>query len=332
MDKQNKLSTKEVKWLVDEIEVEATLTLPEGTGPFPAVIMVAGSGPTDRNWTSPLLPGTNGSAALLAGELTQRGFATLRYDKRASGPHIKENMEKLMGKVSMQGHMEELAGGVAYLANQPNIDAKQIFALTNSEGCIHALNYQIKIHQPPFKGMVLTGAPARSVGDVAHSQVAEQMKALPQGSQWLAEYEHAINDFAQGKPIQIDPDLPQALQMTLGALSSPMNQPFARELWVTNPSELLKQVKTPVLVLIGKKDIQVDWQADGSIFEKEAASRDNISVEFPENANHVLKYEPLERSKINPAEATQTYNIDSTHLDPQCVGIIADWLNEHLSS
>ena len=55
-----------VSWLVDDIEVKATLTVPTGNGPFPAVLMVAGSGPTDRNWNTPLIPGTNGSAALLA--------------------------------------------------------------------------------------------------------------------------------------------------------------------------------------------------------------------------------------------------------------------------
>ena len=54
-----------VSWLVDDIEVKATLTFPTGNGPFPAVLMVAGSGPTDRNWNTPLIPGTNGSAALL---------------------------------------------------------------------------------------------------------------------------------------------------------------------------------------------------------------------------------------------------------------------------
>ena len=56
---------EQVSWKVDDIDVEATLTKPTGGGPFPAIAMVAGSGPTDRNWNSPLIPGTNGSAALL---------------------------------------------------------------------------------------------------------------------------------------------------------------------------------------------------------------------------------------------------------------------------
>ena len=107
-----------VSWPVDDIDVNASLTLPNGDGPFPAVIMVAGSGPTDRNWNSPLIPGANGSAALLAQVLAEIGFITLRYDKRASGPHAMENAARLVGKISMQGHLEELAGGVRLLASR----------------------------------------------------------------------------------------------------------------------------------------------------------------------------------------------------------------------
>jgi pimeloyl-ACP methyl ester carboxylesterase len=179
MSTQNGPLDLPVSWKVDDIDVNATLTLPAGGGPHPAVVMVAGSGPTDRDWTTPLLPGTNGSAALLAKVLTARGFATLRYDKRASGSHIKENMNLLAGKVSMQGHLEELAGGVQSLAARQDVDARRLFALANSEGCIHALNYQIQARDLPFAGLVLTAAPARPIGVVARSQITAQLAAVP---------------------------------------------------------------------------------------------------------------------------------------------------------
>src|SRR5262245_9070429 len=108
----------EVSWPLDSTTVYGTLVRPSGPGPFPAVVMVAGSGPTDRDWNSPLLPGTNGSARLLAEALAQAGIASLRYDKRASGPHIRENMQVLIGKVSMQSHLDELAGAVRTIADQ----------------------------------------------------------------------------------------------------------------------------------------------------------------------------------------------------------------------
>jgi hypothetical protein len=71
-----------VSWVLDEIAINGTLTRPHGEGPFPAVVFVAGSGPTDRDWNTPAVPGTNGSAALLAQALTASGYVTLRYDKR----------------------------------------------------------------------------------------------------------------------------------------------------------------------------------------------------------------------------------------------------------
>src|SRR5215468_4318880 len=80
----------EVTWQLDSTTMYGTLVRPAGGGPFPAVVMVAGSGPTDRDWNSPLLPGSNGSARLIADALSAAGIASLRYDKRASGPHVRE--------------------------------------------------------------------------------------------------------------------------------------------------------------------------------------------------------------------------------------------------
>src|SRR5579862_7734936 len=102
----------EVTWQLDSTSVYGTLVRPFGPGPFPAVVMVAGSGPTDRDWNSPLLPGSNGSARLLAEALARGGIASLRYDKHASGLHARANMQALIGKLSMHSHADELAGAV----------------------------------------------------------------------------------------------------------------------------------------------------------------------------------------------------------------------------
>src|SRR6266702_4213532 len=104
--------SSEIIWQLGEASVSGTLVRPVGPGPFPAVVMVAGSGPTDRDWNSPLLPGSNGSAHLLAEALARAGIASLRYDKRASGPNARENVPLLIGKMSMQSHVDELTGAV----------------------------------------------------------------------------------------------------------------------------------------------------------------------------------------------------------------------------
>ena len=313
-------------WLVDEIEVNASLTRPAGAGPFPAVIMVAGSGPTDRNWNTPLLPGTNGSAALLAQVLTQAGFVTLRYDKRASGLQGKDNAMRMLGKISMQAHIEELAGGVKLLAGRDDVDSRRLFALTNSEGCIHALNYQIQGAGPRLAGLLLTSAPARPVGVVAHSQIAAQLSAVPGGEQMLAAYDQAIQDFMAGHEVKIDPVLPEGLCNVILSVINPINQPFSRELWMMDVADLVPKIDCPVLVLLGKKDIQVVWQTDGPIFEELLKKQANLKLAYAENANHVLKHEPRPLSELSIADIMASYNGDSSRLDDQVVEIMLGWL------
>lgn len=336
MPEQNPSNDILASWLVDHIEVNASLTRPAGPGPFPAVIMVAGSGPTDRNWNSPLIPGSNGSAALLAQVLTQAGFVTLRYDKRVSGPQGKDNAMKMLGKISAQGHLQELAGGVKLLAGRDDVDSRHMFALTNSEGCIHALNYQIQAgdpHQaagPQLAGLLLTGAPARPIGVVAHSQIAAQAATVPGGEQMLASYDQAIQDFQAGREVKIDPTLPQGLRDMIQSVTAPINQPFSRELWVADVAELLPKIDCPVLILLGKKDIQVVWQLDAPIFDELLKRLPNLKVAYAENANHVLKHEPRPLAELTPADIMVSYNADTARLDDQAVEIILGWLKAQL--
>jgi uncharacterized protein len=330
MTQTNSINDLDVTWLVDEIEVSASLTRPAGPGPFPAVILVAGSGPTDRNWNSPIIPGSNGSGALVAHALTEAGFVTLRYDKRVTGPHAQDNLPRMMGKISKQSHLDELAGGVRLLAGREDVDRTHIFALTNSEGCLHALNYQLQGSELPFAGLVLTGAPARAVGDVGRGQIAAQLAAYPGGDQILAAYDAAIADFTAGRELKMNESLPQGIRDLLMSLSNPINQPFSRELWTADPGKWVTGVTCPVLVVIGKKDIQVDWLTDGPIFEEIARRQSNLALAYPENANHVLKFEPKLRSELTVAEIMQNYNADGIALDPETLGIILDWLKARI--
>src|ERR1700727_225834 len=119
-------SSAEASWELDGIPMFGTLERPEGDGRFPAVVLVAGSGPTDRDWCSPLLPGTNGSGRLLAEAVAAGGIASLRYDKRASGPDAAESARALFGKLSMRSHLEELVAAVDVLVGHDVIDDARI--------------------------------------------------------------------------------------------------------------------------------------------------------------------------------------------------------------
>ena len=328
-DQDSSGARADITWRLGATTVHGTLVRPFGPGPFPAVVMVAGSGPTDRDWNSSLLPGSNGSARLLAEAFARAGIASLRYDKRASGPQARENMQALIGKLSMQSHVDELAGAVRTMASQVYARDGRIFALANSEGTLHALNYQLQHPAMPFAGLVLIAPPGRAGGVVARAQLAAQATGIPDGAALLALYDAAIVRFLAGEPIAPDPALPSGVQMLLQSLVNPANLPFARELWMADAAPLLARVAVPTLVVIGKKDLQVDWQADGTPLQRAAAGHEAVTFLFPEDANHVLKYEPRPRAELEMGTVLQHYNDPDTALDPQTLAEIEAWLAAH---
>jgi pimeloyl-ACP methyl ester carboxylesterase len=132
-----------------------------------------------------------------------------------------------------------------------------------------------------------------------------------------------------GEPIAPEPSLPQGIQMVLQGLANPVNLPFARELWAADATAMLRQVNVPVLVIIGKKDIQINWQADGEPLQRAMAGHKDVTFLFPENVNHVLKHESRPRSELVPADVAASYNSPDAHLDPEVQASITTWLAAH---
>lgn len=320
--------SEEVSWTVDGIPVRGTLTWPIGAGPHAGIVLVAGSGPTDRDWCSPLIPGRNCSGRVLAELLTREGFATLRYDKRVTGPDALANARRLAGRISMQGHVDELAGAVETMLAYGAADPAQLFALTSSEGALHALNYQLQRSNGRFAGLVLTGAPGRPIGQVARDQILAQVKAAPDADRLMERYDAAIAAFESDETIRDDPSLPEGMRMLLQGLASPANLPFARELWSANPAALLARVPEPVLVVIGRKDIQADWESDGRALEA-AARSGNVEFAYPPDADHVLKHEDRPREMLEAAVVAAHYNSEGRVIDPGALTVIVSWLRDH---
>ena len=322
------IEDKEVAWKVLDVTIHGTISAPTDKAASSAVVFMAGSGPTDRNWCSPVLPGTNGSAKILAEELASQGFATLRFDKIGSGPHVKKDLPKFVGKVSMQTHLDELVGAVETLLSERDIDNDNLFALTNSEGAIHVVNYQLQSERRRFKGLVLTGAPGRAIGEVARSQIFNQAKSLHDAESFMKLYDEAIAKFLASKPIVIDPSFPEAIRPFLRSLENPNNLPFSRELWTYSLPDYIAKVDEPMLVLIGKKDIQIDWKIDGGALERATAQKTRVSFAYPENANHVLKHEETPKDKLTAQDVGLHYNAPDAELDQESADAIYAWLKK----
>ncbi|WP_193926254.1 alpha/beta hydrolase family protein [Arthrobacter dokdonensis] len=315
----------EVSWELDGIAMEGTLVRPDGAGPFPAVVLVAGSGPTDRDWCSPLLPGRNGSGRLFAEAFAQAGIASIRYDKRASGPRAAVNVPKLLGRLSMQSHLDELAGAVRALAGTGVADPDRIVGLGNSEGALHVLHYATGSQLLPFAGIVLAAPPGRPIQEVLLAQLALQSAQVPGGAEMMPKVREAAERYSAGRPMNPDPALPDSVKMVLSSFEAPANLPLARELWAESTCDSLDRVRIPTLVLIGGRDVQIDVQADGGPLQMAAAGMPNVSFAFPPNANHVFK-----EDRRTPAEVAASpgngYNEPGTRLDPESLEVILAWL------
>ena len=319
----------EVRWELDGITMRGTLTLPEGDGPFPGVVLVAGSGPTDRDWCSPLLPGTNGSGRLFAEAFAAAGIASLRYDKRVSGPDAAQSARMLFGKLSMRSHLDELVAAVGVLAGQSSIDAARIGGLGNSEGTLHLLHYATSDQDMPFAGIVLAAPPGRPVEQILLSQLALQAAQVSGGAELMPAVEAAAARYAAGQPMDLDPRLPDSVKMVLASFEAPANLPLARELWTEDATAPLRKLEIPTLVLIGRKDVQVGAVADGHPLEQAAADNPNVTFAYPANANHVFKEDTRLPAEVAAAPGNG-YNTAGTHLDPEALDTIIAWLSRVL--
>lgn len=320
------VANEEISWPIGETTCYATVTGPTGAGPYPAVVFIPGSGPTDRNWNSPLLPGTNGSAKLLAQALAEAGYVTIRYDKRFTGQGSGDNLPKLIGNISLESHRVEVAGAVDALLARPDVNPQRIYVLANSEGCIHALVYQQQATDKRFAGLVLAAPPGQSMIDLLRAQVNPQLTPLPGGAKYVELFNAALDQFVATGSAQPDSSLPEGVRNLISSLTTPANLPFTREIMPLDPAPLLAAVPEPVLVLIGKRDLQVNWEVDGKRLEEAAAGRDHVTFVYPPEANHILKHEATPRAQLDPAKVQMGYNAESATLDAEALQAILDWL------
>ena len=91
-------------------------------------------------------------------------------------------------------------------------------------------------------------------------------------------------------------------------------------------AELLPKIDCPVLVLLGKKDIQVVWEIDSPIFEELVKKLPYVKMAYAENANHVLKHEARPLAEMSMADIMASYNAETSRLDEQALEMILGWL------
>ena len=287
----------------------STITLPARDDAAPGVVFFAGSGPTDRDWTSPLLPGTNGSGAQLALALQARGVGSIRFDKVGSGVNMPKSAAdlKMLDVLSLAHYVDEAEAAFDELASRDG--SGQIFLLGHSEGSIHASSAAIaKQADPRFGGLISLSGPSRSILDTA----IEQIRAIhAKGGADAAVVDRELEDFrsAMLEPDAPAPDLsalPEAAALWQ-ATHSPVQQKVARELIFADPLASLHAYRGRALVVSAANDAQVPGSDGDRIFAALGSdARDNVRVTIA-NANHVYKVEMRAPSTISQGEIVAGY-------------------------
>ena len=310
--------------------VPATLVRPK-KGRWPAMVLIAGSGPTDRDWNSPLLPTKNGSGKLLAEALAKHGMVVIRYDKIGTGSAAKPDFKAL----TIDTYSDEARSALTYLRNRPEVDVDHIFVAGHSEGGIHAIRVALA-EASHIAGLVLLSTPGRSMQTLVLGQLEPQVTAaLPgdPGKAQMAALKTAFADFAEAKPV--DPTavstIPQ-LQQLVAEIVAPETAQLSRPLFSFDPAVEIAKISIPTFVLNGLKDVQVDPQLDAARLEasRRKAEKD-VTLFLSPDADHVLKHEVKSTAELRAALKTtqDDYNSPKRALDDTTLSALVNWLSLH---
>jgi pimeloyl-ACP methyl ester carboxylesterase len=301
----------------------ATVVLPEGEpGSAPCVVFIAGSGPTDRDWNSAMMPGTNGSARQLAEALLSEGVGSIRYDKAAIGE----------SSWPIQDTTIDLYGGEALLAWQTLRDAPvcgQVSFVGNSEGSMHSFRAGVELQENPrFGGVVSLSGPALSILETVKVQLKAQ---LPEDTDWGG-VDAQLDDLAVRIRQLPEMDGPPELSLVPGAAGiwmsavSPIQGELVADLLLLEPLEAVRAYAGPALVMSADHDVQVPPSEAETLFAALAPSnalRQHLQVV---DANHVFKHEPRTREEVPLSVLAVAYFQEGVPLAEGVVHDIRDFL------
>lgn len=319
----------EVDWTVRSWTIHGTLHLP-ATPVRAGVILLAGSGPTDRNWESKAIPGQNGSARLLAKSLAQAGVASMRYDKMGSGDTgVPDAFSDEGFKYTPEDYLNELNGALSALENALT-PGTPIFLAGHSEGGLWALEAYRR--QPKrFAGIVLMATAGRSQCTLVQEQIHKAMQEYQTDKSLIASemllLKKALTRVASGEkiPDNAQPNLP-LLQGLIDGYTAPKTAALGRWLCGTDPITILPPKETGLLILQGGNDLQVHPEHDGKRLQKAAP---NATYVLAPKADHVLKTLDLKGAPLHRTHA-YLYNQPDRVLDPILTEALLRWLREQL--
>ncbi|WP_202709662.1 DUF3887 domain-containing protein [Sporosalibacterium faouarense] len=259
----------EGKW-----QLPGTLAVPKGQGTFPAVVLVHGSGPNDRDETV----GPNKPFRDIAWGLAEKGIAVLRYEKRT-----KEHAQKVVDVIDEftveDETIDDALLAVDLLKSNDKIDNDRIYVLGHSLGGY--LVPRIATQDEDISGFVILAGPTRHLEDL----MVEQIEYLSSLDGNITDEEQAQIDAAKNAREKIkDPNLD---------LDTNFNELFGGnpKYWIDlrnyDPAKLAKELDRPILIMQGKRDYQVTME-DFNNWKEELQDKNNVIFKTYDKLNHLF--------------------------------------------
>jgi hypothetical protein len=319
------------------IKLAGTLTFPRTKGPFPAVLLITGAGPQDRNETllghRPFL--------VLADYLTRRGVAVLRVDDREVGSSTGNFSE-----ATSKDFASDVLAGVGYLKGRKEINPKQIGLIGHSEGGVIAP--MVAVQSPDVAFIVMMAGTGLTGEEILYLQSDMILKAAGATDKIVAfiretqEREFAVIKKEKNRAIaekklreilqwqkQVQEKLSKQEQEWLDSLGDMSEleikmvlSPWFRQFLTYDPRPTLMKVKCPVLAIIGELDLQVAPKENLCAIEealKAGGNKHYVVKELPK-LNHLFQ-------TAKTGALSEYAKIEET-VSPTALELIADWILE----
>ncbi len=304
----NAFKEKEIVVGSGDWALPGTLALPEGKGPFPAVALVHGSGPNDRDESI----GPNKPFRDLAWGLASQNIAVLRYEKRTR-VHS-QRLKDFEGKFTVQEEtIDDALAAVELLRKTEGIDKQKIFILGHSLGGM--LAPRIGMLDTEIAGFIIMAGTTRPVEEVMLEQVkyiiSVDGKITENEKARLSEIENTVE-----KVKNLKESTSRSGQNLLGAPPE-----YWLDLRSYNPAQTAKNVRQPMLILQGGRDYQVT-EEDFDGWKNALSSRPDVEFKFYPRLNHLF----IEgKGKSTPAEYSQ-----AGHVAKYVIDDISKWIKSQI--
>jgi hypothetical protein len=287
-----------------------TLTLPRGDGQFPALVLVHGSGPNDRDETI----GPNKPFRDLAWGLASQGIAVLRYDKRTL-KHANQFTGETLDKLTVQEEtIEDALLAAELLRSTEKVNPQRVFVAGHSLG--GTLIPRIGQQDPSLSGLVVLAGATRPLEDLILDQTNYLVNL--DSVQTDEELDFLATTQAQVAAIK-DPDLSENTPSDELPLGIP--PAYWLDLRGYLPAEVAKSLTQPLLILQGGRDYQVSADKDFAGWKTTLEDRADTAFTLYPDLNHLFI------SGEGPSTPEEYQN--EGHVSPQVIADIAAWINTH---